>query len=58
MDRLDELYIFFINIMFDLKKEGFRWFLTAPLAHCPPQTILGKQGALQIFFGEILGMSF
>ena len=26
--------------------------------HCPPQTILGKQGALQKFFGEILGMNF
>ena len=27
-------------------------------AHCPPQTILGKQGALQKIFGEILGMNF
>ena len=26
--------------------------------HCPPQTILGKQGALQKFLGEILGMNF
>ena len=26
--------------------------------HCPPQTILGKQGALQNFFWEILGMNF
>ena len=22
------------------------------IPHCPPQTILGKQGALQIFFGK------
>ena len=28
------------------------------LSHCPPQTILGKQGALQKFFGKILGMNF
>ena len=25
--------------------------LLTPVAHCPPQTILGKHGALQIFFG-------
>ena len=31
---------------------------THPTSHCPPQTILGKQGALQNFLGEILGMSF
>ena len=28
------------------------------IVHCPPQTILGKQGALQKLFGKILGMNF
>ena len=42
------------------KKTKKHWALRNSIseAHCPPQTILGKQGALQNFFGEILGMNF
>ena len=37
--------------------ESTRAYL-CPFTHCTPQTILGKQGALLNFLGEILGMSF
>ena len=36
--------------------EHFGWL--GNISHCPPQTILGKQGALQKFLGKILGMNF
>ena len=38
--------------------HNIAWHGMVVSTHFPPQTILGKQGALQKFFGEILGMNY